>query len=92
MENKRNNFNEFNISPSIINKVKEAEEAVKKSFSHIESIREQNQLKVIRAMQMEKLSDTHFSGTTGYGYNDRGREILDAVFAHAFGSEDVRPT
>lgn len=89
MDNKRNYYSEFNIDPVIIRKAKEAEEAVIKSFSHIESIREQNQLKVIRAMQMEKLSDSHFSGTTGYGYNDRGREVLDAVFAHAFGAEDA---
>ncbi len=89
MVNERNYFNAFNINPSIIEKAKKAEETVIKSFSHIECIREQNQLKVIRAMQMEKLSDTHFSGTTGYGYNDRGREVLDAVFAHAFGAEDA---
>lgn len=89
MDNKRNYYSEFNIDPVIIRKAKEAEEAVIKSFSHIESIREQNQLKVIRAMQLEKLSDSHFSGTTGYGYNDRGREVLDAVFAHAFGAEDA---
>ena len=66
-----------------------SEEIVKDSFNKIDKIKEQNQLKVIRAMQLESLSDTHFSGTTGYGYNDRGREILDAVYAHAFGAEDA---
>ncbi len=89
MTNKRDYYNEFNINPAILKKAKEAEESVQKSFSQIDAVKEQNQLKVIRAMQMEKLSDTHFSGTTGYGYNDRGREILDAVFAHAFGAEDA---
>lgn len=79
----------FNIDPKIIELAKKAEEEVKGSFSNIDRIREQNQLKVIRAMQLEKLSDTHFSGTTGYGYNDRGREILDAVYAHAFEAEDA---
>lgn len=89
MENKREYYREFNVSPCIINLAKEAEEKVKSSFYHIDAVREQNQLKVIRAMQLEKLSDTHFSGTTGYGYNDRGREVLDAVYAHAFHAEDA---
>ncbi|HBR01266.1 MAG TPA: hypothetical protein DD738_01485 [Ruminiclostridium sp.] len=87
--NQREYYQEFNIDPRIINLAKKAEEEVKSSFSRIDSIKEQNQLKVIRAMQLERLSDTHFSGTTGYGYNDRGREILDAVYAHAFHSEDA---
>jgi cystathionine beta-lyase family protein involved in aluminum resistance len=89
MENKRNNFEQFNIDKKIIDLANHAEKDLKTIFSHIESIREQNQLKVIRAMQLEKLSDTHFFGTTGYGYNDRGREILDAVYAHAFETEDA---
>jgi cystathionine beta-lyase family protein involved in aluminum resistance len=89
MSNKSEYYYEFGIDPQIINFAKEAEEAVKSSFSHIDAIKEQNQLKVIRAMQLEKVSDTHFSGTTGYGYNDRGREILDAVYAHAFKAEDA---
>lgn len=89
MSSKREYYEEFHISPSIIKLAKEAEQSVKDSFSHIDAIREQNQLKVIRALQLERLSDTHFSGTTGYGYNDRGREILDAVYSHAFHAEDA---
>jgi cystathionine beta-lyase family protein involved in aluminum resistance len=89
MENQREYYQDFNISKDIISLAKKAEEEVKGSFHHIDAVKEQNQLKVIRAMQIEKLSDTHFSGTTGYGYNDRGREILDAVYAHAFRSEDA---
>ncbi len=89
MINQREYYQEFHISPSLIKLAKEAEESVKNSFYHIDAVKEQNQLKVIRAMQLEKLSDTHFSGTTGYGYNDRGREILDAVYAHAFHAEDA---
>ena len=89
MENKREYYKEFNIDPQIIEMVKTAENTVKESFDQIDHVKEQNQLKVIRAMQRERLSDTHFSGTTGYGYNDRGREILDAVYAHAFSAEDA---
>lgn len=89
MENKREYHKEFNISPKILEIAKKSEEAVNKSFESINTVKEQNQLKVIRAMQLERLSDTHFSGTTGYGYNDRGREILETVYAHAFGAEDA---
>ena len=89
MENKREHYEEFNINSRIIELAKTAENTVKDSFEQINYVKEQNQLKVIRAMQRERLSDTHFSGTTGYGYNDRGREILDAVYAHAFQAEDA---
>lgn len=89
MNHKSDYYDEFNIDKKIIDLAKEAEETIGCSFDDIDGVREQNQLKVIRAMQLEKLSDTHFSGTTGYGYNDRGREILDAVYAHAFHSEDA---
>ncbi|MCX7773025.1 MAG: methionine gamma-lyase family protein, partial [Clostridia bacterium] len=89
MEHKREYYEIFNIDPKLITLARAAEEAAKASFERIDAIKEQNQLKVIRAMQLEKLSDTHFSGTTGYGYNDRGREILDAVYAHALHAEDA---
>ncbi len=89
IKNRRNYYNFFEIDSDIIELAERAEETVKTSFYNIDKVKEQNQLKVIRAMQLERLSDTHFSGTTGYGYNDRGREILDTVFAHAFGAEDA---
>jgi len=85
----RNYYSFFGIDPRIIELAAKSEEIVKDSFYRIDKVKEQNQLKVIRAMQLENLSDTHFFGTTGYGYNDRGREILDAVYAHAFGAEDA---
>ena len=74
MENKREHYEEFNINSRIIELAKTAENTVKDSFDQINYVKEQNQLKVIRAMQRERLSDTHFSGTTGYGYNDRGED------------------
>ncbi|NMA66538.1 MAG: hypothetical protein GX957_09920 [Clostridiaceae bacterium] len=82
-------YRHFGIDPKIVELGYQAEKIVKDSFAKIDKVKEQNQLKVIRAMQLENLSDTHFAGTTGYGYNDRGREILDAVYAHAFGAEDA---
>ncbi|MCR8842837.1 methionine gamma-lyase family protein [Paenibacillus sp. SC116] len=59
----------------------------------IEKIAERNQWKVIQAFQKHRVSDYHFAGSTGYGYNDRGREVLDEVYADVFGAEAglVRP-
>ena len=59
----------------------------------IDQIIERNQWKVIDAFQKHRVSDYHFAGSTGYGYNDRGRETLDLVYADVFGAEAalVRP-
>jgi Aluminium resistance protein. len=89
MNFKKDIYAEFGIKEPILELAKKTEEAVKGAFEQIEAVREANQLKVIRALQLEKVSDSHFAGTTGYGYNDRGRETLDAVYARAFGAEDA---
>lgn len=70
-----------------------AEGLAAESFRSVEKIAEQNQWKVIKAFQRHNVSDFHFTGSTGYGYNDRGREILDLVYADVFGAEAalVRP-
>ena len=81
--------NTFGIDESIIRVAQSAENAVKGIIKNIEEIREMNQYKVIAAMQAHHLSDTHFGGTTGYGYDDKGREILDAVYASIFKAEDA---
>ncbi len=65
------------------------EQAVSGRFAVLEQIREVNQLKVIAAMQEHRVSDSHFGGSTGYGYDDRGREVLEQVYATAFGAEDA---
>lgn len=77
----------FGIDESIIKLAREAENEVREIFKNIEAVREINQYKVISAMQEHRLSDTHFGGTTGYGYNDRGREVLDDVYASVFKAE-----
>ncbi|HIT89304.1 MAG TPA: methionine gamma-lyase family protein [Candidatus Merdenecus merdavium] len=66
---------------------------LKDRFSDIDDTAEFNQLKVIKAMQECKVSDVHFSGSTGYGYNDLGRDTLEEVYAKIFRAEDalVRP-
>ncbi len=62
-------------------------------FEEIDQTAEYNQLKVLKAMQDNKVSEACLLGTTGYGYNDLGRETLEAVYASLFHTEDalVRP-
>lgn len=70
-----------------------AEEQVQSAFRRLDSVAERNQWKVIAAFQKYRVSDFHFNGSTGYGYNDSGREVLDEVYADVFGAEAalVRP-
>jgi len=69
------------------------EERIGPRLREADRIAERNQWKVIRAFQKRKVSDFHFAASTGYGYNDRGRETLDEVYADVFGAEAaiVRP-
>jgi cystathionine beta-lyase family protein involved in aluminum resistance len=73
--------------------IKEAELKIAEKFKEVEETIDVNQWKVIEAFQKYKVSDYHFSDSTGYGYNDRGREVLDSVYAEIFGAEAalVRP-
>lgn len=79
----------FKINSKIIELAESVQEIISGRLREIDTIKEFNQLKVIKALQDNHLSDSHFSGTTGYGYDDRGREVLDAVFAHIFKAEDA---
>lgn len=66
---------------------------LKDRFDEIDKIAEYNQMKVISAFQKAKVSDYHFNTSTGYGYNDTGRDTLEEVYSYVFGTEDalVRP-
>ena len=68
-------------------------EDLKPRFEQIDQVAEYNQMKVIRAMQEARVSEACLHGTTGYGYNDLGRETLEAVYAGVFHTEAalVRP-
>lgn len=67
--------------------------SLRERFDEIEMIAEYNQLKVLKAMQENQVSEACLLGTTGYGYNDLGRDTLEAVYAKVFHTEDalVRP-
>ncbi|WNQ09157.1 methionine gamma-lyase family protein [Paenibacillus aurantius] len=73
--------------------VDQAEALIDGRLKEMDRTVDHNQWKVIRAFQKYQVSDFHFAGSTGYGYNDRGREVLDLVYAEAFGAEAalVRP-
>lgn len=86
-------YRSLGISPQVLDFAKEIEDSLKERFEAIDSRAEYNQLKVIKAMQDNKVSDIHFAATTGYGYNDLGRDTLEAVYASVFRAESalVRP-
>lgn len=65
------------------------EENLKDEFKRIEKQEEANSIKVLNAFREEKVSETDFNSTTGYGYNDEGRDKLERVFSRVLGSEDA---
>lgn len=81
------------ISPEVYDFAIEIEDSLKERYKEFDKVAEFNQMKVLWAMQKNKLAEMHFSGTTGYGYNDMGRETLEAIYADIFKTEDalVRP-
>lgn len=85
---------QFNLNEKVVNFVLNKEKELKKFYSEIEYIKELNQYKVINAMQKAKLNATHFNWTSGYGYDDIGREKVEEIYSYVFGTEDalVRPT
>ena len=66
----------------------EAEEEVKEEFNKIDKMCEKNSEKVLNAFRNNKISEAHFSSTTGYGYSDIGRDGIEKVFAEVLGAED----
>ena len=79
----------LSISPKTIKLVQDAESGLDAVFKKIESVSAFNQAKVLSAFQKNKISGAHFCPTTGYGYDDLGREKLSALFACIFGGEDA---
>ncbi len=86
-------YTQFGISESVVLFGEEILKSLEERFRQIDETAEYNQLKVIRAMQESKVSEACLMGTTGYGYNDLGRDTLEQVYAALFHTEDalVRP-
>ena len=83
----------YNIKPHVFELYKQALNDVEEQFKIYDEIREYNQLKVLNAFQEERISDMHFTNSSGYGYDDIGRDTLDKVYARIFNTESalVRP-
>ncbi len=79
----------FGITEEILSFEKTAEEQIQHVFEQYQDIQKYNQYKVLNAMQKCRLSDTHFNWTTGYGYNDVGREKVEEIFSVVFETEDA---
>lgn len=79
----------FNINPKLCELGKMIKKELKPVFEGIDEVTEYNQQKMLSAFIKNGVSESHFAGSTGYGYDDRGREILERVFADAMGAEDA---
>ncbi len=66
---------------------KKAEDDTKELREEVKGIEEHNQLKVLKSFMSRGVSDFHFSGSSGYGYHDSGRDLLDEIYAEVFGGE-----
>ena len=86
-------YESMGISAQVFELAQKKEAELKERFDAIDRMAEANQLKVLHAMQENKLQEAHFAPTTGYGYNDLGREALEKIYATLFRAEDalVRP-
>ena len=93
MNDLNNIYEEFGISKRVAELSNKVLKSLEERFFEIDKNAEYNQMKVLNAMQKHKVSDIHFAATTGYGYNDLGRDVLEDVYATAFRGESalVRP-
>ena len=84
----------FQIDERILSLIETAEQEVSGHFSHMDDVMAYNQYKVLHAFQKNGIREMHFSWTTGYGYDDAGREAIERVYADLFHTEAalVRPT
>ena len=79
----------FKIDENIIKIVKDGEKELESIFNRIDEIEFLNSLKVINAFKEENLSESDFFGSSGYGYNDIGRDKIERIFANILGGEDA---
>ncbi len=86
-------YEQMGISPQVYAFCENIWDSLKDRWQEIDALSEYNQLKVIGAMQKNRVSEACLLGTTGYGYNDLGRESLERVYADVFHTQDalVRP-
>lgn len=86
-------YKSMGIDEKVYEYCQKAEESLEERYKNIDRTAEYNQAKVLQAMQKNKLSTAHLYPSTGYGYNDDGRDTLEKIYADVFHTEDalVRP-
>lgn len=77
------------ISEEAYKYVKKCEKEIKEELDKVDEIAEANSLKVLTAFNKNNLSENHFNSTTGYGYNDEGRDVIEKIYADIFKAEDA---
>lgn len=82
-------YQELNIDECVVNLVEEEEKNLKNIYEKIDQTEYENTLKVLNAFHKYQINEVHFTSTTGYGYNDIGRDTIEKVFADVLGSEDA---
>ncbi len=93
MKNKRHSSNlnnltsHYGITAELLDAATKCENQLKTVFTEIDRLKAENFYKVLFSMQKNKLSDHHFNWTTGYGYNDIGREVVESIYADLFRAE-----
>ena len=79
----------FHFDKPILDAAAKAMANSRAQFEEIDRVTEYNQCRMLKAFIDQGVSESHFTASTGYGYGDRGREVIDAVFAQAVGAEDA---
>lgn len=82
-------YSYFHVDQALQKISDRAEERIAPRFWEIEAVQRYNQQKMLAAFNRAGVSESHFAASTGYGYGDRGRDVLDQVYAYAFGAEDA---
>ena len=77
------------LSEQVLALAAQAQAALTRQFARIDAIAEENSRKVLSAFQNHRVAEGYFAGTTGYGYDDLGRDQLDKIYAEIFGTEDA---
>ena len=75
------------IKPEVYDMAERAMAKIRRRFDEIDAVAEFNTRKVMEAFQDNRVSEACFAGTTGYGYDDLGRDTLDKIYAQVFGTE-----
>ena len=82
-------YKKLDISDKVVNIVTNAEEKLKDEFKKIDEICDMNSLKVLAAFNNNSISESHFNSTTGYGYDDLGRDAIEKVYSDVLGAESA---